>query len=134
MFNATIREGKLDFGSDYNQARFRQWLKDREGKKIRIEQLVTNRTKLQNSYYWLYLGIIERETGNDANDLHELFKRKFLKPEFKKVIIKGKETEYKIPKSTTNLNKIEFGEYLDKICAEVEIPLPSPEDAGYLPS
>jgi hypothetical protein len=133
MFNVIAKNGELDFGSDYNLARFSQWLKEREGKRIRIEQLISSRTTLQNNYYWLYLGVIERETGNNANDLHEYFKRKFLVPEFKKVVIKGKPVEYKCPKSTTKLNKIEFGDYLDKICSETDVPLPDPVEAGYLP-
>ena len=133
MFNAIIKNGKLDLGSEYNKARFRQWCSEREGKRMKIEPVVTPRTTLQNNYYWLYLSIIELETGNNANDLHEYFKRKFLLPVFISITIKGVKKEVKIPRTTTKLNKIEFGEYLDKICAETDVPLPDPIEAGYLP-
>jgi hypothetical protein len=38
-----------------------------------------------------------------------------------------------IPASTTELNKQDFSDYLDRICALTEIELPDPELAGYLP-
>ncbi len=67
-------------------------------------------------------------TGENADDLHQYFKRKLLPPVFKK--IRGE--EIKLPASTTDLDKIAFGEYLDKIAALTEIPLPDPEAAGYI--
>ena len=130
MFNAIIKSGELDFGSDHNQARFRQWLKDREGKKVRISEFVSQRTNSQNSFYWAYLDIISRETGDDPNSLHEYLKRKLLPPRF--VMVLGK--EIKLPASTTKLSKIEMSEYVDRISALVNVPVPNPEDLlGYLP-
>jgi hypothetical protein len=63
--------------------------------------------------------VIERETGQDTNDLHEYFKRTLLPPVFKTVM--GK--EFKIPASTKDLNKAAFGEYLDKIAAMTGMPV-----------
>lgn len=74
-------------------------------------------------YYWAYLTLIEKETGNNANDLHLFFKQTLLPPVFRLVL--GKEREF--PRSTKTLDKEEFSTYLDKICAEVQIPLPDPE-------
>jgi hypothetical protein len=74
--------------------------------------------------------VIEKETGNDAQDLHEYFKRVFLPPRFTKVL--GK--EIKLPASTTGLTKAEFGDYLDKICAETNVPIPDPVLAGFQPN
>jgi len=85
------------------------------------------RTLPQNSYYFAYLRMIENETGNEANDLHEIFKRLFLQPRF--VSYQGK--EIKLPASTTGLTKLDMGDYLDKICAHTAVPLPDPADAGY---
>lgn len=128
VFIAKIDEkGGLDFGSYHNLARFRQWCKEHIGKTLRIEPQVLTRTLNQNSLYHLYLDVIERETGNNHNDLHEFFKREFLPPRIIKVRIAGKESERKIPASTTDLNKTDFADYMDKICAMVEIPIPDSE-------
>lgn len=102
------------------------FLEQNEGKEVEVEINVkkSRRSLDQNSFYWLYLGVIERETGNLATDLHELFKRKFLPPIPKKIL----GVDFKIPSSTTELNKVEFGEYLDKISALTNIPIPVIED------
>jgi hypothetical protein len=117
------KNGGMDFGSDYNSARLRQTLKENEGKIFRIEQEVSTRTLSQNKLYWKYLGIISMETGDDINDLHEFFRREFLPPKFIKVM--GEER--KVPRSTTELKKWEFSDYMDKICARTEIPIPDTE-------
>ncbi len=114
------KEGKMTWGSVYNHQRFLNCLKENEGKDFRIELLKSTRSLSQNSLYWLYLEVIERETGNSANDLHEYFRRVLLSPKMLKVM--GK--EIKVPKSTTELEKQEFSDYMDKICAEVNIPIP----------
>lgn len=116
-------KGGMDFGSEFNLARFRQFCKDNIGKTLKIEKQISTRSLSQNNLYWFYLEIIERETGNNKNDLHEYFKRIFLKPKFIKVF--GK--EIKIPNSTSNLKKHEFSDYMEKICAETAIPIPDTE-------
>lgn len=118
----------LDFGSDTHRATFNEDLKDNVGKTYRIERVVPTRTLSQNALYHFYLGVIESETGNNANDLHEYFKRTLLKP--KLINVMGK--EIRVPSSTTELTKVEFGEYMDKICAETNVPIPNPEEAGYV--
>lgn len=131
MFNAISKNGELDFGSDSNLARFKQWLKDREGKRIRIGEITSTRTILQNRFYWCYLGIIERETGQDAQDIHEIAKRKFLPPRF--VNVMGK--EFKLPSTTTKLSKTEMSDFMDKICYWTNIPIPDPNELeGYIQS
>lgn len=114
----------MDFGSSYNEARLRQCLKDNDGKLFRIELEISTRSLSQNKLYWLYLGVIERETGNSASDLHEYFRRTLLLP----VIITVLGKEIKIPRSTTSLKKTEFADYLDKISAESGVPLPDTEE------
>lgn len=121
----------IDFGSDTHQATFKQDLKENLGKVYRIERVIPERTLTQNRYYWLYLGICEAETGNNAEDLHQLFKRTLLPPKF--ITVMGK--ELKIPASTTELTKIKFGEYLDKVCMETGVPLPDPNTLkDYIPN
>jgi hypothetical protein len=126
MFHAQIIEGKLSFGPVIRQ-QVKEWLAVNEGKRVAIHLVKHHRSGQQNRYYWLYLGVIERETGNNADDIHEWAKRKFLPPRF--ITVNGE--EIKITASTTDLNKNDFTEYLDKISAATEIPLPDPEAAGF---
>jgi hypothetical protein len=128
MFHARVIEGRLSFGPVIRQ-RVQEWLAVNEGKQVRLQIVKPSRSGQQNRYYWLYLGVIERETGQLADDIHEWAKRKFLPPRF--ITVNGE--EIRIPASTTDLNKNDFTEYLDKIAAEVGIALPDPEAAGYLP-
>lgn len=94
---------------------------------LTVEEEKNKRSITQNAYYWVYLGVISNETGDDPNSLHEYFKRALLPPKF--IQVRGK--EIKIPSSTGDLNKIEFGEYLDRIVAETNVALPDREAAGY---
>jgi hypothetical protein len=98
---------------------------------IRVEEEKTVRSLRQNRFYWHYLQVIAEETGNLSDDLHEYFKRKFLPPRYIKVL----NDEIKIPASTTGLSKAEFIEYMDKICALTNVPIPDPSLlSDYIPS
>jgi hypothetical protein len=114
------RDGKPDFGSEANRARFVDTLRHYEGHDFRIEKVTSKRTLGQNAFYWFYLNIIERETGSGANELHEYFKRTHLPPKWIKVL--GK--EIRIPNSTKELSKHEMSVYMDKIAIETNIPIP----------
>jgi hypothetical protein len=127
MFRATIKDGALDFGV-MQRAVFGDFLKVNEGRTLVITPEKKGRSLTANSYYWVYLGVIARETGDNADDLHEFFKRKLLPPKF--ITVRGE--EIKVPASTTELSKADFGEYMEKICALTEIPLPDPAAAGYI--
>lgn len=117
------KDGLLEIKS----ASHKQFLEDNKGKRVKIEVVKPLRSDSQNAYYWLYLGVISQETGDDPNSLHEYFKRAFLPPRFIEVM--GKEV--KIPASTTKLNKSDMAEYLMRIASETNIPLPDRELAGY---
>jgi hypothetical protein len=118
---AQSKQGKLIFS---NNRELEEYLLANDNKKLTvvIDRETGKRSDLQNRYYFAYLGLVAENTGNNVMDLHEYFKRYFLTPKFIKVL--GK--EIKIPSSTTDLNKIEWSEYLDKICALVDVPLPDP--------
>lgn len=128
IFYGTSRE--LAFKPSNTKA-WLDYLEKNDGKKLVVEvELEKSRRSLdQNAFYWLYIGVIEKETGNLATDLHELFKRKFLPPIPKKIL----GIEFKLPASTKDLSKIEFGEYLDKISAFTEIPIPVIKDEFDVP-
>ena len=128
-------EGKLDWQSDWNLQRFKEFAKENIGKVMRLETPKAIRSLSQNALYWVYLAKVSQETGGEEEDLHEFFKLKFLPK--KLVQFRGKNRFHKITTmgSTTKLNKIEFGEYMDKIERLTGIQIPSKEEAeamGYI--
>ena len=88
---------------------------------VEIKRYKKDRTYDQNRLYWKYISIIADETGDNTDDLHSYFKRKFLSPRFVKVL--GR--DIKLPASTTKLNTKEMSEYIDKICALTNINIPN---------
>lgn len=128
FFSAHIKAGLLE---PDNPKLWRDFLFGFEGKRISLEARLWSRKRTisQNKYYWKYLEAIEEKTGHDVYELHEYFRRIFLRPVERTVL--GQTALY--PRSTTELNKDEFSEYLDKICARTNIPLPDKVLAGYLP-
>ncbi len=115
--------GKPSF-AEQSEILFRQHMLDHEGAIYEIHQRTKKRTLSQNKLYWLFLEHIENETGNNADYLHELFRRTLLPPKF--ITVLGK--EIKIPMSTTELNSYEFRNYMDKISAESCVEIPDTED------
>jgi hypothetical protein len=126
-FRAQAKGGKLEYAPS-TLFKLRECLQANEGKWFSIELDKNTRSQSQNAYYWTFLDVIERETGQNANDVHEWAKRRFLPSRHLKV----NGLEFKIPGSTTDLDKAAFTEYLDKISAETGVPLPDPEAAGYI--
>jgi hypothetical protein len=132
---ATIKNNQLNWN---NPERLNQILEKLERKsqdkttvKISFENLKHPRTtgktgekSNMNGYYWLYLQVIAEETGHEATDLHEYFKRALLIPKFIKVLNK----EIKIPASTTKLNGLDMMEYMMKIERNTGIPIPPHPD------
>jgi len=92
---------------------------------ISLSNKKPKRSDQQNRYYWLYLGIISTETGEqDIEALHELFKGKFLGRKIKEVLgynvlVKG---------STTKLDKLEFCDYIRAIENLTGVQAPSVEN------
>lgn len=115
---------ELKFNPD-NQRGWLDFLEKNDGKKIVINANLdkAKRSLDQNSYYWAYLEIIANEKGESAERLHKLFKGLFLPKT--PMTFNGK--TYMMSGSTADLNKPQFSEYLEKICAESEVPLPDPK-------
>lgn len=86
------------------------------------------RSLAQNSYYRLYLKMIEDETGETSDNLHAFFKGKFLTEKIVKIF--GQNVRQ--IKSTTKLNKAEFCDYLLEIEKMTDVPLP--ETGDYSPT
>lgn len=122
-FQVQIDEnGEIQWNSPSHQHLFKKFLQQFAGKKVTIEvqERKSTRTMNQNSYYWLYLGIIAEETGHSTEDLHELFKGKFLSSGIKEIF--GEKVRSK--QSTTQLSVGRFVEYLMQIEELTGVPLP----------
>jgi hypothetical protein len=95
---------------------------------VNIVRYRKKRSLPQNRLYWLWLACISFETGNDKNDLHDEFRKRYLP--IKETIVL--EIRKKKLTSTTELNSKQFTQYLDKIqifaSAELGIKLPDPTD------
>ena len=119
---------------DYNdKIKQQKWLQSLNGKRIEmiIRPFRAKRTIPQNAYYWgVVLKTISKETGYTSEELHEFFKRIFLK---KEIVIGGKAYETSI--STRKLKKDQFSEYIEKIKGFVflRLDLVIPEAGEYEP-
>lgn len=126
---AEVRDGKLLFR---NPKRFDLFVRQMKGQvTVQIQKIKKTRTTGQpgersnlNGYYWLYLAVIADETGDDAQDLHEYFKRVALPPRFAQVL----GNTIKLPATTTALSGIEMMEYMDKIEKITGVPIPEHPD------
>jgi len=127
QFRAHIENGKLKLDTPESWKRYLSGFNEGDELVMDIDKKKNIRSLSQNRYYWLYLNVIETETGNTANDLHELFKRLFLPPTNKTIL----NTSIRLPASTTDLSKNDFSEYMEKICAMTGVPIPDPQLAGY---
>jgi len=118
---------------------------------ILIRPYKRNRTREQNNLYWKWLSVIEADTGQDAEELHEYYKGKFLARILVRDNEKYAEMSERVKKvradgyheiadqmrahimfmtSTSALTTKQFSEYMDMIdrdAAEVGITLPQPE-------
>lgn len=136
IFLAKSNGKVLDFGSDINKQRFIDDIKSNDKAVYRIERVTKKRTLPQNNFFWLYLEIIERETGNTTADMHEYVKRNLTPKIERKVRIfrKGKWVELKgmVGKGTSELTKSEMSDVMDKLSALTEVAIPDPNLAGFI--
>ena len=123
---------------------------------VTIKPETKDRTKDQNRLYWLQLHFVEKQTGQDADSLHEIVKGKFVtkilmrdREGFAEMVeairhlkaIGSKEYEsiaagvYKLI-STTILDTKQFTDYLKLveayILSELGIMVPVPDDFKYV--
>ncbi len=96
---------------------------------LSIDAIKERRSLSVNALYWVYLDRISQSEQNySAPELHDIFKKMFLPPKF--ISYKGK--EYETSPSTASLDKLAFQEYLMRIEAETQIPIPNPQEEGYV--
>lgn len=130
QFLIKILNGKIEWKSDHQRLLFQKFIAQfSDGNYyIEITERKSTRTTEQNSYYWIYLGMISEQTGYSSEDIHEWAKAKFLTKEIKELF--GDKVRSK--KSTTKLTKGEFVEYLVEISIATGIELPdTTEFYGY---
>ncbi len=100
--------GKLSLGSDYNASRFRQFLKDNPGIRLRIEPITPESNKQRKFFEGAIVPFVtffqDNLDWNDTDDLKSV--RHWLKTEFNGEFITIGGKAIKIPKSTKGeLNK-----------------------------
>ena len=124
LFELAVTEncGKLAW-TDEDVRKLKAFLR-RTGAGARVEVYLREkrhaRTMPQNRYYWgVLLAAIAGETGHPSEDLHEIFKAKFLPRSY--ALFNGKEHQF--VKSTTELSKQEFTAYLHQVRAFAESEL-----------
>lgn len=92
-----------------------------------ISKKKNKRTLDQNNYYWSLCEIVGNELGYDSEEVHEIFKQRFLKKE-KEIMVADHKIKLEKTISTTKLSTIQFMQYINKIkqfCAiELSIYLP----------
>lgn len=124
------QDGRLMM-TEWQKADLHDWCLKNPKVKFQLEPVVATRTNAQNRFYWLYLGIIARETDNDPETLHEYFKKKFLTPLAGQIRGKDGTHEIKMIPSTATLSKLAMGDYMTQIEGYTKVKIPNPEDAGY---
>lgn len=114
VFTARIFNGELQYENPSLVAEHLKTFTPQDVLTVRIEKRKRDRTLEQNSLYWAILSVIAEETGHTENELHEIFKAKYLPPKF--VAYNGQ--EYMLAPSTTGLSTKEMTTYIDRIILE----------------
>lgn len=124
---ATIDKGRLIFLNPTALSSALRGFADGEELSVTVGRRVRARSTKQNAYYWgAVLPIISQATGHTVDELHEIFKRKFLQP----IIVTYRDREIKMPGSTAKLSITDFYEYVERVRAEAAdmgIVIPDPE-------
>ena len=109
IFSGKIENGKIVLDTPALRKRFQKRLIQLEGRKIHLSVNPFNkkRTLKQNNFYWgAILPMIANQTGMIEEELHIALSMMFLKDETKLI---------PTIRSTRELDKNDFGEYLEKI-------------------
>lgn len=118
IFKGIVENGKLELTE---RKAFNIYLSSLKGEvEVIVRKRIKRRNIKQNKLYWAYLDLIEKETGNSAEDLHEVFKRDYLESRLKEIL--GKKE--KLSGTTTTLSTHEFANYLKKIEQRTNVLIP----------
>jgi hypothetical protein len=114
VLNGEVIDGKLTI---FREELLRDYLRTVKGRiQIAFRPKRAKRSLNQNAYYWAILTQIGLELGYHKDEMHAIFGDKFRK-EHATTTVKstGEMVEIDYIRSTTSYNKVEFGEYLEKI-------------------
>lgn len=134
----SIRSGRLDIR---NRKRFSEALRRmRDGEVlITVTRKHATRSVQANRYYWgVVVDLLSDHTGYTPDEIHEVLKAKFIP---KKLAVSDGNGEIKgefvIGGTTTEMNKLEFGEYITRIrewaAEELDVVIPDPDNARLWP-
>lgn len=102
-----IKNGKIQL-QRFSQEEIPKW----EGKEIEIKKVESDRTSQQNRYLWgVVYKLIADHTGYTLEEVHQVYKKKYLIYEKKGFIF---------IQSTTSLKKNEFQDYLKQVINHAE--------------
>lgn len=131
-----VLPGRLEGGKvRLNAKRLAELLKGRKDCDLEfiIERKHATRSLAQNAYYHgVVLRLISEHTGHTSDELHEFFKLKFNAKPMTFVNEHGEIVdEERIGLTTTKLNKITFGEFVEKVrqfaAEELHLNIPDPD-------
>lgn len=97
---------------------------------VEIKQYRKNRSGAQNRTYWAWLRVLGDEIGHSDDEMHELFRGRFLGYEEKTIM--GQVV--RITKSSRKLTVQDFASYLvqiEMVADSMNIRLPRPDDYAY---
>lgn len=97
---------------------------------VEIKPHKRSRSVAQNRLYWMWVHVLSDYLGYDEQELHLLFRERFLG--YEPVEIRG-ETVHTL-KSTTELTVRQFTDYLNRVARlayYLEVTLPYPDEAAY---
>jgi hypothetical protein len=123
-FYGKVNNGIIQYQNEHSINEFLNTLNDKEVK-IDIKVKRNNRSKNQNSLYWLWLEVISEFTGYDPDELHNSFRSMFLT---------NNQVKPPLVRSTSILDTAEFTKYLDKIKLysleniSPDLKFPNPDD------
>ena len=128
IFKGKIKDGKIYFENP-KLVKWQTTDLETDDISVSIKKWHNTRSLSQNSYYWAYLGLISKETGQgDPKQLHKFFKQEFLP--ISSYIVFGK-IVHELG-HTPKLNTKEFSEYINKIEDLTGIPAPDTQDINQL--
>lgn len=135
IFLAKAENGGIGFQSEYTRAHFKQWLKDNEGKQLRIETTQKVSSNLRGYYYAAVLPTVKSAIPQweylTDEEIHNILKKQFCYFDAYNAITKRTERFSRTVMSDESNTKraMEFIELIGTwLGEEYHIELPNPEE------